>query len=60
MNCPKCPNVLVEANFIFEHRKDGYYNRYYCFGCDSLFEINSCSGDFIQENLIELGEVEYI
>ena len=55
MNCPKCPNVLVEANFIFEHREDGYYNRYYCFGCDSLFEINSCSGDFIQENLIELG-----
>jgi hypothetical protein len=60
VNCPKCQNVLVESNIVIDHYTGDYYNRYYCFGCDSLFEIVSVSGDFVEENLIELGEVECI
>lgn len=60
MKCPKCPSVLVETNFVSEYSSENYYNRYYCFGCDTLFEITSYSGDFVQEDLTELGEIDYI
>ena len=60
MNCPKCQNVLVETTIVTEHYTGDYYNRYYCFGCDSLFEIVSVSGDFVEEHLTKLGEIEYI
>ena len=60
MKCPKCGEVLVESNITFENiPEDVYYTRLFCFRCDTLFEISSQSGDFVEENLCELGEVEY-
>ena len=57
MNCPKCQNILIETNIVIEHYTGDYYSRYYCFGCDSLFEIVSASGDFMEEHLFEIGEI---
>lgn len=50
---------MVESNINFEHCNHDYIIRYFCFGCDTLYECNSRSGDFVEEYLEELGEVEY-
>jgi len=60
VKCQKCGDVMVESNITFESVPDGYfYNRYFCFNCDTLYECSSDSGDFIEEYLNELGEVDY-
>lgn len=60
MKCQKCGGVIVESNRSFEHiPQDDYYTRYFCFNCDTLYECTSQSGDMTEENLYELGEIEY-
>lgn len=50
---------MIESNITFENVKDSdFYTRYFCFNCDTLYECNSSSGDFIEENLNELGEID--
>ena len=59
MKCQKCGEPIVQSNITFEYVPD-VYTRYFCFRCDTLYECDSMSGDFVEENLNELGEVEYI
>lgn len=60
MKCQKCGEPMIQSNVNFEHMsEDMFYTRYFCFRCDTLYECDSMSGDFIEEYLNELGEVEY-
>lgn len=60
MKCQKCGEVLVNSNITFENvEESSFYDRFFCFNCDTLYECSSQSGDFIEEYLRELGEVEY-
>jgi len=58
MKCRKCDNTLVKSNIYYECEND-FYERYFCFGCETLYECYSDSGDYIEEYLTELGEIEY-
>lgn len=60
MKCKKCGNVMITSNIIFETVKDDqFYERYFCFMCDTLYDCESQSGDYVEEYLNELGEIEY-
>jgi len=59
MKCQQCPEILVESNIDFSSPFKLHYTRFFCFNCDTLYECCSDSGDFTEENLEILGEVEY-
>ncbi len=60
MKCEKCGEPMVQSNVTFKHiPNEFFYTRYFCFRCDTLYSCGSLSGDFVEENLSELGEVDY-
>ena len=59
MQCLKCDNQLVESNSTFYYPSK-FYTRLFCFGCETLFEINSFDGKFLEDDLNELGEIDYL
>jgi len=60
MDCPKCNSRLVRSNVGYDEGDETMeYSRFFCFGCETLYEEYSQSGDYIEEYLHELGEIEY-
>jgi len=59
MKCPNCNGKMVEANIAFERNGEDrdFYTEFFCFGCMSLFECTSDSGDFVEEYLNLIGEI---
>jgi len=55
MYCQICePSVkLVESNLPvkYDEIEKTFTKEYYCFGCNTLYECTSQSGDMVQENL---------
>ena len=58
MQCPKCESILVNSNYGYDEDESMKYTRFFCFWCATLFEEFSQSGDFIEENLKEMGEIK--
>lgn len=60
MKCPKCGTWLTKSNITYETcPEDLYYNRFFCFQCDTLYDQYSQSGDYVEEYLNEMGEINY-
>jgi uncharacterized protein with PIN domain len=57
MKCPYCSTEIVESNLSHTMNDNIFRQQYFCFKCYTLYECNSQSGDMVEENLYEIGEI---
>lgn len=57
MECPDCLIKMVESNLSHDMEDDMFRQRYFCFGCNTLYECTSQSGDMVEEYLDVIGEI---